>query len=196
MSPSRRLRFPLPERRDVVARSRCGFSLVELMIAVLILAIAVCALSSSILSSMVLNRMNRETTLALQGAREVMEQIHGEEFGQAFPAYNATAGDYVGLDAERGPTFDVAGLEPRTGDVDGLVGRIDFPTLSSSGTEELREDSPDAGLGMPRDLDGDGFVTGLDVSGDYRLLPVRIVVQWRGVRGDRELQLSTVLGAQ
>jgi prepilin-type N-terminal cleavage/methylation domain-containing protein len=176
--------------------ARAGFSIVELMIAVVVLAIAVCGLSSSILSSMVLNRVNRETTVAQQAAREMLEQIHGEEFGQAFFAFNATVGDYGGLDVERGPGFAVPGLDVRTGDPDGLAGRVVFPTIDVLGAEQLREDVVDAALGLPRDLDGDGVIGTDDVSGDYILLPVRIVVEWRGVRGDRQLTLESVLSLQ
>jgi type II secretory pathway pseudopilin PulG len=170
--------------------------MVELMLAVTILAIAVCGFASSIVSALVLNRVNRETTVALQAARDVLEELHAEEFREVFSAFNATPGDYAGLGAERGPGFAVAGLDLRAGDADGLAGRIVFPTLVAGGGEELREDSADAALGMPRDLDGDGFVMADDVAESFVVLPVRIVVQWRGARGDRELELATVLSTR
>ena len=60
--------------------------------------------------------------------------------------------------------------------------------------QELREDVADAGLGMPRDLDGDGFVEpGVNVAGEYVVLPVRVLIEWRGVSGDRSVQLETML---
>jgi hypothetical protein len=46
---------------------------------------------------------------------------------------------------------------------------------------------------MPRDVDLDGVVDVADHSTDYVLLPVRILVRWRGVSGVRELELESVL---
>jgi hypothetical protein len=46
---------------------------------------------------------------------------------------------------------------------------------------------------MRRDLDGDGTIDGDDHAADYRVLPVRVRVRWRGPDGDRELFLVTVL---
>lgn len=170
--------------------------MVELMFAVVILAVAVCGLSSSILSSMVLDRVNRETTVAQQAAREMLERIHGEEFREVFHAFDAVAGNYGGLDVEQGPGFAVPGLDARVGDPDGLVGRVEFPTLDVGGVQELREDVADADLGMPRDLDGNGLIDAVDVSATYVLLPVRVVIEWRGVRGDRQLTLESVLSSR
>jgi type II secretory pathway pseudopilin PulG len=173
--------------------ARAGFSIVELMIAVVMLTVAVCGLSSSILSSLVLNRVNRESTLAQQAARDLLEQLQGEEFALTFAAYNATPGDYGGLGVERGAGFAVPGLDARSGDPDGLPGRVIFPTIDVGGVEQLREDAFDPELGLPRDLDGDGLVDSGDKAGDYELLPVRVAVEWRGARGDRQYVLSTVL---
>ncbi len=166
------------------------------MIAVVVLTVAVSGFSSSVLSSLVLNRMNRETDVAQQAARRVLEEIQGEEFDQIFAAFNATNGDYAGAGVESAPGFAVDGLDLLAGDADGLVGRIEFPTVDAGGVLELREDVVDPGLGMPRDLDGLNGVDGADHSGDYQLLPVRVVVEWNGVRGARRIALETVLWAR
>lgn len=170
--------------------------MVELTIAVVVLTVAVSGFSSSVLSAMVLNRMNRETDVAQQAARRMLEELQGEEYDQVFAAYNATVGDYAGAGAESAPGFAVAGLDPQDGDLDGLAGRIEFPTIDVLGVVELREDVVDAGLGMPRDLDGQNGVDAADHAGDYQLLPVRVVVEWDGVRGERRLALETVLWAR
>jgi prepilin-type N-terminal cleavage/methylation domain-containing protein len=176
---------------------RCAaFSLVELMIAVVVLTVAVSGFSSSVLSSMVLNRMNRETDVAQQAARRALEELQSEEFGQVFAAFNATVGDYAGSGAEAAPGFAVAGLDLIDGDADGLAGRIEFPSIDVLGVLELREDVVDAGLGMPRDLDGQNGIDAADHAGDYQLLPVRVVIEWDGVRGARRLALETVLWAR
>lgn len=161
-----------------------------------VLTVAVSGFSSSVLSSLVLNRMNRETAIAQQAARRMLEELQGEEFAQVFACYNAQAGDYAGAGVERGVGFAVAGLDTQPGDADGLVGRVQFPTVDVLGVEELREDVVDAGLGMPRDLDGLNGIDGFDHAGDYQLLPVRVVVEWNGVRGARRIALETVLWAR
>lgn len=178
------------------ARGRAGFSLVELLIAVVVLTVAVTGFSSSVLSSLVLNRMNRETDIAQQAARRIMEEIQGEEFDEVFACFNAQAGDYGGAGVETGAGFVVDGLDVQDGDADGMVGRVEFPTVDVAGGEELREDVVDAGLGMPRDLDGANGVDGFDHADDYELLPVRVVVEWNGVRGPRQITLETVLWAR
>jgi hypothetical protein len=97
---------------------------------------------------------------------------------------------------QAGAGFEVAGLDPRDGDADGLCGRIEFPTLDVGAGPELREDVGDPGLGMPRDLDGDGVWPEAGPIADYVVLPVRVVVEWRGVSGDRQVRLETMLCAR
>jgi hypothetical protein len=170
--------------------------MVELLIAVVVLTVAVTGFSSSVLSSLVLNRMNRETDVAQQAARRMLEEVQGEEFDEVFACYNSREGDYAGAGVESGAGFAVAGLDVQAGDADGLVGRVEFPIVDVLGVDELREDVVDAGLGMPRDLDGLNGIDGLDHANDYQLLPVRVVVQWNGVRGARRIALETVLWAR
>jgi type II secretory pathway pseudopilin PulG len=166
------------------------------LIAVVVLSVAVTGFSSAVLSSIVLNRMNRETDIAQQAARRMLEEIQSEEFELIFACYNAQAGDYAGVGVENGVGFAVAGLDVQAGDADGLVGRVQFPTVDAFGVEELREDVVDVGLGMPRDLDGLNGIDGADHASDYELLPVRVVVEWNGVRGVRRIALETVLWAR
>jgi len=180
------------------ARGRAGFSLVEVLIAAVILAVAITGISGSILSAMALNRVNRDTALAQQAARRAMEELSGVPFAEVFACYNANAGDDLGLTVPaRGPNFAVAGLDVQDGDADGFCGRVLFPTTTVAGWEQLREDVADAGLGMPRDLNGDGNPPdGLDHANDYVLLPVRVRVEWRGVSGPRQIELESMLSAR
>lgn len=166
------------------------------MISVVVLTVAISGFSSSVLSSLVLNRMNRETDVAQQAVRRVLEEIQGEEFDQVFAAFNAAVGDYAGAGIESVPGFEVDGLDLLAADADGLVGRIEFPVIDVAGVDELREDVVDAGLGMPRDLDGQNGVDAADHADDYQLLPVRVVVEWNGVRGARRIAMETVLWAR
>jgi prepilin-type N-terminal cleavage/methylation domain-containing protein len=177
-------------------RHGAGFTLVEIIVAVLILAIAIGGISSSMLSSMALNRVNDETALAQQAARATLEQITGVDFENVWAIYNADPADDGALVA-LGPGFAVAGLDPQVADGDALCGRIEFPAVTVGFGQELREDVVDAGLGMPRDLDGDGiWPEAVNIAPDYTVLPVRVLVEWRGVSGNRSVQLETMLCAR
>lgn len=173
-----------------------GFTIVEVMVAVLVLVIAIVGIVGSMLSAMALNRVNRETAIAQQAVRRVIEELSGVPFRETFALYNTVAGDDAGMSmAERGSGFVVNGLQPQTGDADGLCGRIEFPIVDAGGgAVELREDVVDVGLSMPGDIDGDTNVgETADMSGTYRMLPVRVLVEWRGVSGDRSIELETML---
>lgn len=164
------------------------------MAVMVILAVAITGLSGSMLLSMSLNRVNRDSALAQQAARRVMEQIESRPFGEVFAAYNAAKGDDVGLSSPAlGPNFAVAGLQVQHGDADGACGRVMFPTQTLGGLEQLREDVDVAALSMPRDLNGDGVVDALNHATDYKLLPVRVRIEWQGVSGPQHLDLETML---
>ena len=173
--------------------SRAGFSLVELLVAATLIVVALTGIAGSMLSSMALNRVNRDTALAQQAACRALEELRSVPFEEAFFVYNATQGDNPGGTVpERGPNFAVPGLTPLASDLDGLVGQIEFPVVD----DELREDVEDEGLGMPRDLNGDLAIDGLDHSEDRLLLPVRVRLEWRGVTGTRQLEMETMLCAR
>lgn len=176
-------------------RSRAGFALVEVMMAAVVLTVAISGLSASILVAMSLSRVNRDTAIAQQAARRTLEEIESRTFSEIFAAYNANAGDDVGLlSAAPGANFAVQGLSALPGDADGLCGRVIFPTQLNGGVEQLREDVVDAELGMPLDLNGDlGVIDALDHAANYRLLPVRVRVEWQGAIGPRHVDMETIL---
>jgi prepilin-type N-terminal cleavage/methylation domain-containing protein len=177
-----------------VAKDQAGFTLVEVMVAVLVLVIAITGISGSMLSAMALNRVNRDTAVAQQAARLAMEELSGRPFSEVFAIYNSNPGDVTAGMPEFGPNFAVFGLNVADGDPDGMCGRIVFPTMTIGAIEELREDVVDADLGVPRDLDGDGVWPELANQADgYVLLPVRVLVEWRGLSGPRSIELETML---
>src|SRR4029077_3113943 len=92
-----------------------------------------------------------------------------------------------------GANFAVTGLSTVPGDADGMVGEYIFPTELVGGVAQLREDVVDARFGMPRDPDGDGDVDSIDHSGNYRILPVRVRLRWKGMNGVRVLELESIL---
>ncbi len=184
---------------NTVARSRAGFSLVEIALVTVFLLVAVGGLSSAVISALKLSRTTEETSLADDASRALGSQMQTLPFGDVFQTYNADpADDPLGPGTAPGAGFDVRGLTVRTGDPDGRVGRILFPTetIGAGPAQALREDVVDPRLGMDeagRDLNGDGAVDGLDHAQDYAVLPLRIIVEWTGAGGDRQLELDLCL---
>jgi prepilin-type N-terminal cleavage/methylation domain-containing protein len=171
-----------------------GFTLLELMLAMTVLAVAFVAISRAMVGAMSLNRVNRESAIVQDGMREMIETLQGAApFGEIFIRYNSDPGDDPLLGLSPGDGFAVSGLDPVTGDPDGLVGEIVFPTLQTGMGLELREDLPLPELGLPRDLDGDGDVDNEDHAGDYRLLPVIVRLRWQVGNGERVAEVRTIL---
>lgn len=180
--------------RARAAGSRAGFSLLELLIAVGVLLFGLLGFSQAVLRSSAQNEAAREGALAAEAAREFLETMQTEDFRSLFRRYNADpSDDPLGFGSAPGPNFAVAGLAPQAGDADGMVGRIEFPTATGA-PGILREDVAIPAMGMPRDLDGDDVVDGVDHKGDYRLLPVIVRISWRGRATNSEAVFRTVLG--
>lgn len=169
---------------------RGGVTLVELLLVVSVLVIALGELARSMLSVSRLGPANRETSVALQAVRSTIEELRELPFEDVFATVNSdTSDDPDGPGTARGMYFQVSGLDLKKTDLDGYVGHIELPVSSN----ELREDYVDSNLGTPRDLNGDGSIDGSDHSGDYDVLPIRVVVEWKGAGGDRRLTLTTTL---
>ena len=165
------------------------------MLGLLILTVGAGGSLTSLIASMRVGQINRETALAQLAARGTMESLLLTDFAEVFASYNRTTLDDGGLlDPALGANFAIPGLTAQEGDPDGLPGRVVFPLMAGVPLEELREDVVDPFLGMPHDLNGDGAIDALDHSGDYVLLPVRVVVEWQGAGGvDRSLGFETFL---
>ena len=166
-------------------RRKGGYTLLDLIVGIMILVIAVGAVSTSLTSGFSLNRSNSERAIAIQFAEGVLERIRATEFEEIYARYNATAADDPADGISPGASFTVQGLRPVEGDPDGIVGEVRFP---GDGTL-LLEDEVDRNLGLPRDLNADGVVDGLDHSGDYAVLPVQVSVSWRGANGPHRVDL-------
>lgn len=164
-----------------------GFSLVELMVVFTIITIALSMFSQTLTSASRLDPVSRETALASEAARNVIETMRGKPFRDVFALYNADgADDPAGAGTAPGATFDVVGLSPLT--AEGSVGTIQF--CDSQGalleTAELPE------FGLPRDLNGDGMVDEEDHVADCIILPFKVTIEWLGKNGPRKLELFTV----
>ena len=185
-----------PESIDnALSKKRKGFTLVEIAMAAAVLTIAAGGLMSSIVASMALTRVNNETALAQSYARRAIENMQGVDFADVFRTFNADPDDDpAGVGTAPGANFAAFGLEPLAADADGRPGQITFPSIVVGGVEQLRENIDDPALGMPRDLNGDGHPPdALNHAADYRVLPVRVRVQWRGAAGPRTITIETLL---
>ena len=184
-------------QRTRFACVRGGFSLVEVALLSVFLLIALGGLSSAVISSLKLSRTTEETSIADDAARRMAGELQTVNFSAIFASYNANPNDDPNLPGTApGAAFDVRGLTPRNGDPDGRVGRLVFPSVDLGAGEVLREDVVDPRLGMEegegRDLNGNGE-TDDDVTLDYAILPVRIVLEWTGPGGNRSHELDLLL---
>jgi len=179
--------------RNSEVRGRRGFTLLEVMIALTVVTASMVGLFSTILHLSRMNATNAENLAAMRGAEKMIETMKNTEFGRIFATYNASAADDPppGPGTAPGPNFDVEGLVPRSDDPDGKCGKILFPT--GSGSSQLREDTVDRDLMMPRDLNGNGKIDGADVAATYTLLPVTIQIDWQGIQGHRSWIYRTIL---
>src|ERR1700752_2501349 len=169
--------MPHPNAR----RGRAGFTFIELTVTMVILLVALLIFSSTISGIARQRAAQRESALAQAAARNALESLRAEAFGEVFARYNADpADDPDGAGTAPGNRFAIAGLDALSDDVADLEGEIRFPTLDDAGLVQLRQDVENRKLGMPRDLSGDNIVDQSDHKGDYFILPVEIRVRWRG----------------
>lgn len=181
-------------RRFSKRRAQRGLTLIEILCAISVLMISVLGFAQAITASARNTQATKERTLAMQGARRMLEEIEANVFAEAFWRYNDFAtDDPAGAGTAQGSRFAVPGLNVQQGDADGFVGEVVFPTRPGL-PGSLREDVTDAKLGMPRDLNGDGIIDTANHGGNYRLLPVLVRVRWRGAAGDSIVELRTMLG--
>ncbi len=186
----------LPPGEPGVRRTRItsGLTLIEISISLGILLTILLGFSTALMKSMRASQANRERMLATNAARQMLETMQASEFSNIFRNYNSVEGDDLPGAPLHLSAFSVEGLDPRSGDADGLCGEIIFPELvTGTGVSQLRENSTNSNLGMPRDLNGDGNIDSLNHSGDYRILPVAIRVDWRGQAGNGQVQFRTFL---
>jgi hypothetical protein len=165
------------------AKSRSGFTLVEIGLAMTVLMVALMAMSASTLRSHSLRRQNRERAVAQNAMRQVSEEIHALSDQIRRTTAGSWSRDLVTAlqpGGTLGETFEVRELNPQLGHA--TVGSITVVLDESLTDAELRLE-----LGMPRDLDGDGLTDNADVSDAARILPIIVQAKWKGVSGDVQL---------
>jgi Tfp pilus assembly protein PilV len=176
---------PCPRRHDIRSsvrrrtRASRGYTLVELALAMTMLMVALMSISAATLRTHSLRRHSRERTLANTVLRTTAERIHSLSYRTVESNPAGWAQDVLaayGPGGSIGNTFDVIGLNPVT--AGGQVGRIEILTDETASDAALGVE-----LGLPRDLNGDLDASDTDVSGDARILPVVLSVNYSGASG-------------
>ena len=172
-----------PQSSSPRASRRRGLTLLELTFSITLLVIGISAISRLTVGLTRATSVARETELATQAAKAMLERIKAEAFLQAFRSFNDLGSDDPsGANTAPGANFAVPGLRAQPGDADGLPGEVVFPTVAGA-PGVLRENVTDIKLGMPHDLNGDTLTDALNHATDYKLLPVLVRVRWRACDG-------------
>ncbi len=179
----------LAQRSNTHAR-RGGLTLVEVMIALTVISVAVYMLSSTITAAMMHSSARKERTLAVESAMNTLEHMRAAPFKDLFVLYNDNPDDDPdGPGTAPGSTFNTPGLTPRNGTR--AVGFIMLPVLEG----DLRENLNIPELSLPRDLNGDLVIDGLDHAEDYTVLPIQVLVEWTGSSSEGHLLISSMFSA-
>lgn len=178
----------LGSKRRPAHHAARGSTLIEVAIAASVMVIGLLGFMQVIAMSVGSSTANRHADLATQAAREVIEQVQAATFSTLHTTYGVPPGGAV-----PGNAFDVPGLDPDPSDPDGRVGEIRLPVVATGGGVEVRENLQQPELGLPRDLNGDGNIDGLDHSADMQILPVLVRLRWRGSTGISRMEFRTLV---
>jgi len=168
-----------PEETEMKRSANSAFTLIEVVVSGVIIVLAVAMLVTSLQYCSRASQTAREKTMALNGARSMLETLRSMSVKHIFLTY--------GPGGAVGPDFDVEGLRAADGDGDGHCGLVTVYTDESENVPRV---------GLPRDLNGDGDAddSGADVTDNYWLVPVRVDVGWQGVSGSSSVTLYAIIG--
>jgi prepilin-type N-terminal cleavage/methylation domain-containing protein len=167
---------PIPPRSPA---SRRGLTLLEVTLGMSILAVGLLALTSTSVATHKLRETDHARQLARDGLAAVVRDV--EVASRLIDKQSADwsaqlLARFSGAEAWRA----VDGLDPWP-DQPGVIELRFFPD------ETIGDDELGFPLGLPRDLDNDGFASSPDVSDSARLLPAVARARWTTNAGDREL---------
>ena len=175
-------------------RSRSGFSLIEVVIALAVGALGLFGTISVIMFAQRNNLATRENTIAMRATEKLIETMGALPIKDVFKAYDGTQKITDPKTGEQIPTdkFKIDGLNAVPGRT--THGQIYFPVTSGNllvetETGKIMDRKDGARKYVNIDLDGDHVIdtTPNDKSSTYKVLPVMIELQWTGARGKRIL---------
>lgn len=172
-------------------RAAAGMTLIEIIIGLGVLVIAIIGIMSALVAASRVDQATAEQNRALSACKSILEQMKQTTYNEIWRRFNSNpADDPGGAGTAPGCNFAVPGLVAQPGDADGMPGQIFFP---ESGFGNLSETAVDARLGMPvaKDLNGDGDALDVNVNATYMILPVRVVVDWKGISGPYHMEITT-----
>lgn len=160
-------------------RTRAGFTLIEVSLALVMLIVALVAMTASNVRTQVLHRSTHERSQAHNALRGVAERIQsvsraGVDSSLGWANYVRAA--FAPGTGEIGSTFAVAGLVP-------IDGATTVGTITVVLDETASDESVGAALGLPRDLNGDGDAADAAIGADARVIPIVLRAQWRSPTG-------------
>lgn len=167
---------PTPTRPD---QTRRGLTLLEVTLGLSILTVGLLALTSTSVATHKLRETDHARQLARDGLAAVVRDVEvaSRLIDKQAADWSAQLLDrFAGAQAWRA----VEGLDPWP-DQPGVIELRFFPD------ETLTDEDIGFPLGLPRDLDNDGFASSQDVSASARLLPAVARARWTTNAGDREL---------
>jgi hypothetical protein len=173
-------------------RGDAGMTLIEIIIGLAVVVVAILGIMSALVAASRMDEATAEQVRALNACRTMIETMKQVPFAEVWRQFNSNpADDPLGAGTAPGCNFAIAGLRAQPGDVDGRPGQILFPELLGNLSETVIE----ARLGMPvaKDLNGDGDAFDVNVNASYLILPVRVVVDWRGATGNIHMEMTTFL---
>ncbi|MCA9319816.1 MAG: hypothetical protein KDB53_03730 [Planctomycetes bacterium] len=168
------------EPRDLPARinAQSGFSILEMMTAIVFLMIASVATLQLSLTTVRLEAQSREVTQATMVVRRVVEDMRASKFDEVFSRFNPDPNDDPAGRWAPGNNFvmreSTQGSEPIEFNV-----ALQFQTNVAGQMSEL---VPPLIAGMPADLDGDGTLA--DSGNPPLAIPMVITVQYRSASGE------------
>lgn len=161
---------------------RGGIALLETSVLIAAIALVAVTIMKAFQARWTAAQADRELSLARAALASKAAAMEAIPFDKLFRCFNPLPhDDPEGPFTAPGSWFEAPGLES----AGPQPGRIEFPVDSIG---QLKESLSVPWAGMPRDLNGDRVIDTADRSGDYRLLPVRLVVEWRGALGTRRIE--------
>jgi len=150
-------------------RAESGHALIEVTLGLTFLAVALLGIFAAASSSLKLSRTTTDTQAALTAIRAQLAEMRARPYATVLASYE-------------GAGFDVPGLVRRPGDA--TAGRIRFLNEAETATR----------WGTAADLDGDGVAWEVEAPhAGFRILPVRVEVDWRDEGGDRHVEVHAIV---